>query len=173
MNAIEKLTNEKANAKSNYEKMVADALIKRCKESTALPQNVMKPEKTLEKCFKYIKDHAQKEAKNGCAVIEDGKVYEWAEDYYYAKDEPKPEPQKFDKDKAITKATANTPKSAPKPDVKATQAKGKATVVAMPKKPSKPTSQPSQSKPKAVVKPLPAKKPAVKENEQFSLFDLF
>lgn len=177
MNAIEKLTNEKAKATSNYEKMVADALIKRCKESTALAQDVMKPEKTLEKCFGYIKDQARKQAKGNCAVIEDSKVYEWAEDYYYAKDEPKKEAPKeapkaanivkFDKDKAIAKATA--------------------------KKPEKPTSKPSQSKPKNVLDmnkptapkapakpaPKPTPKPTTKkpeitmdDNGQFSLFGL-
>ena len=100
MNAIEKLTKERSESKSNYEKLVADALIKRCRESNALSADVLKEGKTLSGCFRYIRDNAQKQAKNGCAVIEDSVVFEWAEDYYHAKDEPKPKTE--------------TPKSAPK-----------------------------------------------------------
>ena len=32
--------------------------------------------------FNYIKDKAQKEAVDGCAMIEDSKVYEWAREYW-------------------------------------------------------------------------------------------
>lgn len=161
MNAIEKLNNEKAKAQSNYEKMVADAIIKRCKESKALCEDVLKANKTLENCFAYIKDNAKKEAKNGCAVIEDSVVFEWAEDYYHAQDleidKPKPEPQKFDVNKAVAKATASV-----KTPVKASPQKSKATVVPMPN---------WQSKPKKQVLDMNKPTKQVKANEQFSLFD--
>ena len=32
--------------------------------------------------FNYIKDKAKKEAVDGCAMIEDSKVYEWAREYW-------------------------------------------------------------------------------------------
>ena len=32
--------------------------------------------------WEYIKSEARKQAKNGCACIEDNQVYEWAVHYY-------------------------------------------------------------------------------------------
>lgn len=165
MNAIEKLNNERAKAQSNYEKMVADALVKRCKESKALCEDVLKANKTLANCFEYIKSKAKKEAKNGCAVVEDDKVYEWAEDYYHAQnldiDKPKPktEAPKYDVKKAIAQAQASVAKSAPKKSAP----QKKATVVQLPKKQTAPT--------KPTPKPAP-KTPTIKVNSdgQFSLF---
>ena len=161
MNAIEKLSNEKSNVKTDEDKMIIDALIKRCKESTALAQDVMNPKKSLKNCFEYIVNEARKLA-NGKQrfYLADDKVFELAEDYYHAKDldidKPKPEPQKFDVKKAIEKAQetaqAKIAKNAPKK---------KATVMQMPKKPSAP---PKPTEKKAVAK---QKKP----EEQFSLFD--
>jgi len=152
MNAIEKLTQETAKATAQ-QKMVAQYLTMRCKESKALCEDIMNPKKSLEKCWKYIFEQARKAATGGsfCESGDDpktSKVFEWAEDYYHAKDldidKPKPAPQKFDVNKAVAKATAST-----KTPVKATPQKSKATVMPMPKKPE------------------------VKANEQFSLFDLF
>ncbi len=160
MNAIEKLNNERAKAQSNYEKMVADALVKRCKESKALCEDVLKADKTLANCFEYIKSKARKEAKNGCAAIEDSVVYEWAEDYYHAQnldiDKPKPktEAPKYDVKKAISQAQASVAKSAPKKSAP----QKKATITPITKK---------------VTAPKPAPKtPTIKVNSdgQFSLF---
>lgn len=178
MNAIEKLTKERESTQSNYEKKVAEAIIKRCRESDALSADVLKPSKTLAECFKYITAQARKQAKNGCAVIEDSKVYEWAEDYYHAKEEPKkeapkptqkaePKVVKFDKNKAIAKATANVPKSATKQAVKATPQKPKTTVTPIVKKP--------ENRANSSDKGLPSfdgmNKP-VGDDEQFSFLDL-
>ena len=38
--------------------------------------------KTLDKCLQYITSEAKKQAKNGCAAIEDAVVYGWAVHYY-------------------------------------------------------------------------------------------
>jgi len=179
MDAIEKLKQEMGKA-SEPQKMVAQYLIMRCKDSLALCEDIMNPVKTLAKCWEYIYAQARKAAKSG-AFMECGtdpknsKVFEWAEDYYHAKDldidKPKPEPQKFDKDKALAKATASVAKSASKPAVKATQTTKKATVLPMPKKPEKPTSKPSQSVPKKQVLDMNKPTKKVEEKEQFSLFD--
>lgn len=36
----------------------------------------------IKDCFAYIKSEAKKQAKNGCAMIEDSVVFKWARDYY-------------------------------------------------------------------------------------------
>ena len=36
----------------------------------------------IKDCFAYIKSEAKKQAKNGCAMIEDSVVYKWARDYF-------------------------------------------------------------------------------------------
>ena len=38
--------------------------------------------KSLDECLKYITSEARKQAKNGCAAIEDAVVYGWAVHYY-------------------------------------------------------------------------------------------
>lgn len=43
--------------------------------------------KTWENCARYIMDKARKQAQDGCAVIRDEQVYEWAEDYCRLTDE--------------------------------------------------------------------------------------
>lgn len=40
-------------------------------------------EKKLDACIKYIREQARKQAKNGCACIEDEVVYKWARDFMY------------------------------------------------------------------------------------------
>ena len=42
--------------------------------------------KTLDKCVAYITSQAKKQAKNGCAAIEDAVVYGWAVHYYQEDD---------------------------------------------------------------------------------------
>lgn len=44
--------------------------------------------------FGYVKSQAQKEAKNGCACIEDTKVYSWAREFYIDYDRIKEELKK-------------------------------------------------------------------------------
>lgn len=54
-----------------------------------------KPEK-LEECWKYIISQAKKQAKNGCAMVEDSEVFKWARDFMYGdipEEEKKPEPK--------------------------------------------------------------------------------
>lgn len=40
------------------------------------------PEKEFSSCFNYIKEKAKALAVNGCAMIEDKTVYEWAKEYF-------------------------------------------------------------------------------------------
>lgn len=60
--------------------------------------------------FDYVKSQAQKEAKNGCACIEETRVYSWAREFYIDYDRIKEELKKTqntynpDKPKVETKA---------------------------------------------------------------------
>lgn len=47
-----------------------------------------------EEMFEYVKSQAQKEAKNGCACIEESKVYSWAREFYIDYDRIKEEMKK-------------------------------------------------------------------------------
>lgn len=80
LNAINKLNGEVKD--TEYKKLIVEHLVKRIKEDSGLGDDVAKDGKTLDGCMAYIKDQAKKHASNGVAVIEDAKVYEWAEDYY-------------------------------------------------------------------------------------------
>lgn len=89
-------------------RIILQHLIKECETDEGLKNNIeTKIKNTPLGMFKYIKDKAQKEAVDGCAMIEDSKVYEWAREYwndYEEKDkveETTPTPRQ---DKVITEA---------------------------------------------------------------------
>ena len=93
LNAINKLNDEVKNSKDEYKKLIVNHLVKRIKEDSGLGDDVSKDGKTLDGCLGYIREHALKAATNGVAVVEDAKVYEWAEDYYRSDVvTPKPKP---------------------------------------------------------------------------------
>lgn len=50
--------------------------------SDALVEKINSGNKTLEQCFAYIREQAQQEAKNNCAMIEDKVVYGWAVHFF-------------------------------------------------------------------------------------------
>lgn len=69
-------------------------------------------EKKLPDCWKYITKQAQKQAKNGCAMIEGAEVFKWARDFMYGDIEPeekkpeqKPETKEEPKQKEIKTVT--------------------------------------------------------------------
>lgn len=80
LEAINKLNGESKD--TGYKKLIVAHLIKRIKEDSGLGDDVARDGKTLDGCIAYIRDQAKKQASNGVAVIEDARVYEWAEDYY-------------------------------------------------------------------------------------------
>lgn len=75
---------------SGQQNVIITYLLKRVGEDAGFAEDVNKKEKTFALCFKYITDQARKQAKNGCAMVKDDVVYEWAEDYY-RKEEKEPE----------------------------------------------------------------------------------
>lgn len=79
----------KLNLKSNgtsYQDAILNYLEDNASES--LIQKINAGKKTLEGCFNFIKDCAKKEAKAGCACIEDKVVYGWAV-HFFEEDEIK------------------------------------------------------------------------------------
>lgn len=90
LEAINKLNGESKD--TEYKKLIVAHLIKRVKEDSGLGDDVARDGKTLDGCIAYIRDQAKKQASNGVAVIEDAKVYEWAEDYYRSDAKPTEKP---------------------------------------------------------------------------------
>lgn len=109
LNAINKLNGEVKDTKDGYKKLVVAHLTKRIKEDSGLGDDVAQDGKTLDGCIAYIKDQAKKHASNGVAVIEDAKVYEWAEDYYRSDVKPTEKPAS----KQTAKATPKKPTPIP------------------------------------------------------------
>ena len=83
---------DKLQAEKKQVKMICDYLIELCKSDENLVRAINEKEKNSVKgMFKYIKNKAQKEAEDGCAMIQDQIVYDWAREYwldYEEKDKP-------------------------------------------------------------------------------------
>lgn len=66
---------------NKYVTIIKKYLESECEKDSAL-KAAYKPEE-IQKCFSYITSQAKKEAVNGCAMIEDTKVFKWARDFYF------------------------------------------------------------------------------------------
>lgn len=89
--------------------------------SDDLVERINNGNKTLTQCWNYITSEAKKEAKNGCACIEDATVYGWAVHFF---EEDSISGEAFNKStpvKTATSAKASASESAPveKPKKKA------------------------------------------------------
>lgn len=69
-------------AKTPYEKAIAQFLEKQRHVNNFLDEQLKKNTRTLNQCWKYIRSMAKSKAQNGCAMIEDSVVYGWAEDFF-------------------------------------------------------------------------------------------
>ena len=87
-------------------RIILKHLEKECETDNSLKNNIeTKINNTPLGMFNYIKKKARKEAIDGCAMIEDSKVYEWAREYWNDYDEtnkleeqPKPKEEKVIKE---------------------------------------------------------------------------
>lgn len=87
-------------------RIILKHLEKECETDNSLKNNIeTKLNNTPLGMFNYIKEKARKEAIDGCAMIEDSKVYEWAREYWNDYDEtnkpeetPKPKEEKVIKE---------------------------------------------------------------------------
>lgn len=86
-------------------RIILQHLEKECETDSSLKNNIeTKLNNTPLGMFNYIKEKAKKEAIDGCAMIEDSKVYEWAREYWNDYDETnKSEEQPKPKEETIIK----------------------------------------------------------------------
>lgn len=61
---------------------IANYLIKRIENDQCLKEKIEVTEKTLKGCIDYCKNEARKQVEDGCAMIPDDEVYEWAVHYF-------------------------------------------------------------------------------------------
>lgn len=119
--AKKKLETELNNSNNKeFAEPVIKNLLKRINESESLADDICKPNKTWEKCSKYIYDQARKQLKGSSGAVRDDVVYEWAEDYF-RKDDKNDEEKK---EKAKEKSSSNNQMN--KTDKKAETAQQKA-----------------------------------------------
>lgn len=95
---------------------IANYLIKRIETDQCLKEKIEATSKTLKGCIDYCKNEARKQAEDGCAMIPDDEVYEWAV-HYFLEDSIKESAKK----KSVTPATTDddikkyNKQSSPKP----------------------------------------------------------
>ena len=78
-------------AKGDNEKIILQYLENNVSE--VLAEKINSGTKTLADCWKFITECARKQAKNGCACIQDDVVFGWAI-HFFEEDSIKPEPPK-------------------------------------------------------------------------------
>jgi hypothetical protein len=66
----------------DFKQTIKAHLDKMAQQDFAFAERYKDEKKTLDECVKYIMAEAKKQAKNGCAAIEDAVVFGWAVHYY-------------------------------------------------------------------------------------------
>lgn len=79
---MEKFLQELEKIEDNQLKIIGFFLKQRAEEDELFKPKLNNEEKSLIQCFDYIKIEAQKQSKNGCAMIKDEVVFGWAVHYY-------------------------------------------------------------------------------------------
>ncbi|MBQ9232354.1 MAG: PcfK-like family protein [Prevotella sp.] len=70
----------------DFKNIIKAHLDKMAQQDFAFAERYKREDKSLDKCINYITSQAKKQAKNGCAAIEDAVVYGWAVHYYQEDD---------------------------------------------------------------------------------------
>ena len=70
----------------DFKEIIKAHLDKMAQEDFAFAERYKLESKNLNDCIKYITSEAKKQAKNGCAAIEDAVVFGWAVHYYQEDD---------------------------------------------------------------------------------------
>ena len=65
-----------------FKECIKRHLDKMAQQDFAFAERYKSEKKSLDQCCKYIMSEAKKQAKNGCAAVEDSIVYGWAVHYY-------------------------------------------------------------------------------------------
>lgn len=66
----------------DFKEIIKRHLDKMAQQDFAFAERYKDEKKSLDKCLNYITSEAKKQAKKGCAVIEDAVVFGWAVHYY-------------------------------------------------------------------------------------------
>lgn len=69
-----------------FKQIIKAHLDKMASQDFAFAERYKNEKKSLDQCCKYIMAQAKKQAKGGCAAIEDAVVYGWAVHYYQEDD---------------------------------------------------------------------------------------
>ena len=67
---------------ADFKTIIKNHLDKMAQQDFAFAERYNDEKKSLDKCIQYITSQAKKQAKGGCAAIEDAVVYGWAVHYY-------------------------------------------------------------------------------------------
>ena len=67
---------------ADFKTIIKNHLDKMAQQDFAFAERYKDGKKSLDKCIQYITSQAKKQAKGGCAAIEDAVVYGWAVHYY-------------------------------------------------------------------------------------------
>ena len=70
----------------DFKQTIKAHLDKMAQQDFAFAERYKSEKKSLDQCCKYIMSEAKKQAKNGCAAVEDSIVYGWAVHYYQEDD---------------------------------------------------------------------------------------
>lgn len=102
-----------------FQEAIKAYLDRLAKEDKLFANTYSKSNKNLDECCDFIKNEAQKRAKNGCAVLSDKEVYNLAV-HYYDEDEITAKPNSAD---VVVSNSEKKKSSKPKAKVKKTVAK--------------------------------------------------
>lgn len=67
---------------ADNKKIIQDYLKKVAEQDPVFAEKLADPNKSIDKCFEYIRSQARRQAVSGCAMIEDKVVFGWATHYY-------------------------------------------------------------------------------------------
>ena len=70
----------------DFKQIIKAHLDNMAQQDFAFAERYKSEKKSLDQCCKYIMSEAKKQAKNGCAAVEDSIVYGWAVHYYQEDD---------------------------------------------------------------------------------------
>lgn len=88
----------------DFKEIIKAHLDKMSEQDAAFAERYKAEGKTLDKCINYVTSQARKQAKNGCAYVEDAVVFGWAVHYYQEED------KNLDLPKTAPKAKVSVPK---------------------------------------------------------------
>ena len=108
---------------NNCEKIILNYLEKNASDD--LVERINNGKKTLTQCWNYITSEAKKEAKNGCACIEDATVYGWAVHFF---EEDSISGEAFNKSTPVKTATSTETSASEAAPVEKPKKKAKADV---------------------------------------------